>query len=201
MSTSSGSVSPVREEQSQIVKELIPLFVQLKPRLLRMVQSRISSRLRSRIDAEDVIQDALRRLVENLGDKQPGSVEQLRAWLYKKVWSQLQDELRKWNRSQRDMDRVVPLPDESVTDLVHRIGLSTHMGLKDVVELVRQVLSPIEFEIIWLRIVDELSYGEIAEVFDLTEDAVRKRHVRALLKIREAVSDPFSSSAGSDELG
>jgi RNA polymerase sigma-70 factor (ECF subfamily) len=196
-SMSSSSIPPLRGEGGQIMKELIFLYEQLRPRLLRMVQGRIGPRLRGRIDAEDVLQDALRRLVENLDEKRPASEEQLRAWLFKKVWSQLQDELRRWNTSQRDVDRVGPLPDESIADLIHRIGLSTRLGLEDVVELIRRALKPTEFEIIWLRIVDELSYGEIAEIFDLAEDTVRKRHVRALLKVRKSFSDPFASSGGS----
>jgi DNA-directed RNA polymerase specialized sigma24 family protein len=86
------------------------------------------------------------------------------------------------------------LPEESVADLVGRIGVSTSVGLKDVIALIRQALDPVEFEIIRLKILDELSYGDIAGLFGTTPEAVRKRYVRSLLKVRKTIADPFASS-------
>ena len=74
------------------------------------------------------------------------------------------------------------------------MGVSTNLGFKDVIELIRQSLCPIEFEVIRLKILDELPYADIAELFGTTPEAVRKRHVRALLKVRKSVADPFASS-------
>jgi RNA polymerase sigma factor (sigma-70 family) len=180
-----SNASPENEQLKQIHEKLVALHEALRPKLLRMVRARISPRLQRRIDAEGVLQSALLRLIKCMNSKMPLSDLQLRSWLYKKVWSQLQDEIRKYSTLGRDVERELGLPDESIADLACRLGVSTHLGLKDAVELIRQALTPTDFEIVCLNIQDELSYGEIAEIFDTTAEAVRKRCVRALLKIRE----------------
>ncbi len=193
--STSCSGTPLGDEQlKRIFEKLTTLYEELKPRLLRFVQARISSRLQGRIDVEDVLHSALLRLMKCLRSKTPASDDQLRSWLYKKVWSELQDEIRKCSTEGRNVEREFPLPEESVADMVKRLGLSTNLGLKDVIELIRQALKPIEFEILRLRFQDELSYEDIATIFDTTAEAVRKRCVRTLLKVRETIPDPFASS-------
>ena len=78
--------------------------------------------------------------------------------------------------------------------LVGGIGVATNFGLKETVERIREALKPIDFQIVELRIVDELPYEELATFLNFTPEAVRKRFTRALLKIRQVVSSPFSSS-------
>ncbi len=194
-SSTSRSELPLENEQfKRILEELVALCERLKPKLLRLIRARISPRLQGRIDVEGVLQSALLRLITCLRSNRPVSDDQLRSWLYKKVWSELQDEIRKHSTEGRDVARELPLPEESVADLVQRLGVSTQLGLKDAVELIRQAVSPTEFEIVRLKILDELSYGDIAELFDTTPEAVRKRCVRALLKIRKTIPNPFASS-------
>jgi len=195
ISTSHGPETlPEGEQLVQLLERLTTISQELRPRLVRLVQVRISSRLQGRIDPEEVVQGALLRLVKSLRSSRPESEDQLRFWIYKKVWSQLQDEIRQQRTEGRDVDREGPLPQESVADLVGRMGVSTNLGLKDVIATIRQALDPDDFEIVCLRILDELSYGDIAELFETTADAVRKRYVRTLLKVRKTISDPFSST-------
>jgi DNA-directed RNA polymerase specialized sigma24 family protein len=199
----SGAVAETERLKDLLVKAAT-LYKTLEPRLARMVQGRIPPRLQGRIDVEDVLQSGFRRLLKNLTSGgavldrlvcQGEDVDKvLQAWIFKKVWSQWQDERRKFETSARDLNREVGLPEGSVLALVTRIGLSTHLGLKETLDLIRGKLTPEDFDIVWWRIVDELSYPEIALILDKTPDAVRKRYTRLLLKIREVVDSPFSSA-------
>lgn len=48
-------------------------------------------------------------------------------------------------------------------------------------------LSPIDCLVVWLRYIEELSYGDIATVTDLTEVAIRQRTSRAMKTMRERI--------------
>ena len=174
---------------------VLAVFQELKPTLLRMIEKRIALRLKGRIDVEGVLQNALTELLRSVETKRPESDAECRAWIFKRTWSRWQDELRKWNTGARDAVRQEALPSGSDVALVGGIGVATDFGLKETVDKIREALKPIDFRIVELRIVDELSYEDLAEFLNLTPEAVRKRFTRALLKIRDVVSSPFSSSS------
>ena len=98
------------EELDQVFEKLTILYERLRPKLLRLVETRISPRLRGRIDAEGVLHNALLRLMKCLRFQRPASDDQLRVWIFKKVWSQLQDEIRTHKTDGRDVDKECPLP-------------------------------------------------------------------------------------------
>ncbi len=170
-------------------------FQELEPRLRAMIDKRISTRLKGRVDVDDILQNAFRSLMKSLETRRPKSDGELTAWIFKKTWSRWQDELRTWSTDARNVCHEDPLPSGSDVALVGGIGVATHFGLKETVDRIREALHPIDFQIVELRIVDEFSYKEIAELLNLTPESVRKRFTRALLKIKHAISSPFSSSS------
>jgi len=194
MLKSSGQ-EPGYDEVNRLRERAMIGFRELEPRLREMMEKRISPRLKGRVDVDVVLQNALSGLLKSLESKLPESDAELRSWIFKKTWSRWQDELRRWSTDARNIDCEEPFPSGSDVALVGGIGVSTHFGLKETVERIRGALKPVDFQIIELRIVDELSYEELAEFLDLTVESVRKRFVRALLKIRHVVSSPFSSSS------
>jgi RNA polymerase sigma factor (sigma-70 family) len=185
---------PGDDELERLRERTLVVFQELKPRLRGMIEKRISPRLKGRVDVEGVFQNALSGLLKSLESKQPKSDAELCAWIFKRTWSRWQDELRRWSRRARDIVREEPLPSGSDVALVGGIGVATNFGLKETVERIREALKPIDFQIVELRIVDELPYEELATFLNFTPEAVRKRFTRALLKIRQVVSSPFSSS-------
>ncbi len=187
--------NPGDDELERLRERTLVVFQELKPRLRGMIEKRISPRLKGRVDVEGVFQNALSGLLKSLESKHPKSDAELRAWIFKRTWSRWVDELRRWSRHARDVVREEPLPSGSDVALVGGIGVATNFGLKETVERIREALKPIDFQIVELRIVDELPYEELAEFLNLTPEAVRKRFTRALLKIRQVVSSPFSSSS------
>jgi len=185
----------VDEELDQLRAKAADLYEELKPRLRRMVEGRIPSRLHGRIDVDGVLQDGWVRLRASLGNKRPASDTELRAWIFKKVWSQWLDEQRKHTDKGRNAFIEQPIPDGSVEALLEGIGIATNLVLKETVERIREVVKPLDFEIVWMHIVDEFSFVGIAEMAGMTQDAVRKRYIRALEKIQAAVGSPFNSSS------
>ena len=186
---------PGDDELERLRKKALVVFQELEPRLRGMIEKRISPRLKGRVDVEVVFQNALKGLLKSLESKRPKSDAELRSWIFKRTWSRWQDELRKWSTGARDVIREEPIPSGSDMALVGGIGVATNFGLKETVERIQEALKPIDFQIVELRIVDELSYQELAEFLNLTPESVRKRFIRALLKIKEVVSSPFSSSS------
>ena len=198
MSRAAMMASPERtshdDELERLHERALVVFHELEPKLRGMIEKRISPRLKGRVDVEGIFQIALCEILKSLESKQPKSDAELRAWIFKRTWSRWQDDLRRWRVRDRRGAREEPLPSGSDVALVGGIGVATNCGLRETVERIRDALKPVDFQIVELRIVDELSYDELAEFLNLTPEAVRKRFTRALLKIRHVVSSPFSSS-------
>lgn len=190
----------IRQKEKASLEEFAKCFEEHKPCLLRMVRARLSARLLSRDGEEGVLQNMYVRSQRAWLKQQPDAAS-VYVWLYGKTWSEVIDQLRRGRADMRNEEREVDWPDGSVAVLSQCLGLSTDLGLKDAVALIRQVLKPIEFEIVWMHIVDKLTFPDIAAI--LTEqtgkitqgDAVRKRYVRAVEKARTRTPDPFAPSS------
>jgi RNA polymerase sigma factor (sigma-70 family) len=169
-------------------------FGRLKPRLRSMIEKRIAPRLRGRMDVDLILEKALSGLLKSIESKAPSSNHELHSWIFKKVWSRWQDELRRWKATRRDANREEDLPSGSDVAFVRGIGIATDLCVKEVVDRIRGLLGPLDFVIVELRIVDEMPFAELAELVGLKVDTVSKRFSRALLKIRNVIPSPFSSS-------
>lgn len=167
----------------------------LRPKLRRMIERRIPPELKCRIAVEDVLQVAFLRLNESLASREPASDEMLSAWIFRSVLNEWHNQRRRHTASRRSVSREQPLPDGSVVMLLARMGVSTSCGLKETIERIHDVVKPEVFEIIWLRAVDELTYEEIGVIAGKPADTINKCYIRALEKIKKAISSPFTSSS------
>jgi DNA-directed RNA polymerase specialized sigma24 family protein len=190
-----------QQKRARSLEELARLFEEHKPRLLRMVRARLSPQLRARDGEEGVLHNVYVR-AQRAWLKQRPDPSCVFVWLYGKTWSEVIDQIRHGRAGKCDAERESPWPDESVAEVGQRLGLSTHLDLKDAVEVIRQVLKPIEFEIVWMHSVDDLTFPDIASVLTaregkpVTDEAVRKRYLRAVEKAQAKTDDPFVFSSG-----
>ena len=168
---------------------------ELEPKLRRMIERRIPPGLKSRIEVGDVLSGAFLRLSQSLVSREPASDEMLRRWIFRSVLNEWHDQRRKHTAAQCATGREQPLPDGSVVMLLAGMGVSTSCGLRETIERIREAVKPEVFEIIWLRAVDGLTYKEIGDIAGKPEDTIGKCYVRALEKIKKAVSSPFTSSS------
>jgi RNA polymerase sigma factor (sigma-70 family) len=150
----------------------------------------LGGRLAARIDAEGVLHDAFLR-ARDRWHVQPPSAAHRTCWLFGQVRDQVIEQIRKELGPTRDLNKELPLPEDSVAELVlglarSQTGPATAASRKERSDLLHQALSRLkfrDFEVINLRIFAELAFGQIAEVLREPEDTVARRYRRALLKL------------------
>lgn len=174
------------------------LFARHRERLRRMVLLRLDLRLQGRIDASDVLQEALleatRQVQEYLRDpKYP-----LFLWLRLLVGERLTKLHRQHLGAQmRDAGLEVSLyrgalPAASSAALAaHLLGRATPPAEAAIraervlrVQEALNALEPLDREILALRHFEQLTRAEAARVLDIEEAAAAKRYVRALKRLK-----------------
>jgi RNA polymerase sigma-70 factor (ECF subfamily) len=184
-------------------RALNEIFTRHRDCLLRMVELRLDARLRGRLDASDVIQDAYLEVVTRLGEYLRQPRLPLFLWLRLVVGERLTRLHRHHLGTHlRDAAREVsldrgPVPMASSAALAARL-LGRHTSPSDAAaraERARRLqqaldaLDPIDREVLALRHFEELDRAEIAQVLAISEAAVAKRCVRALKRLRELLAD------------
>lgn len=183
------------------------LLEHYRHRLRRMIALRLDKRVAARVDASDIVQDALNkarvRLPRYLENPRMG----LYPWLRRIAWDRLlkvhRDHIDVAKRSvEREHAWRPKLNDESVADLAHRLVTSTIGPSRRVVQAEMQArvkdalleLKPHDREILVLRYLEQLGVEEIADVLAISQTAVTSRQLRALQRLRRLLGDEFGAS-------
>jgi RNA polymerase sigma-70 factor (ECF subfamily) len=182
---------------------LTELFSRHRDRLRRMVEMRLDWRLRARVDASDVIQDAYLEVAQRLDEylRQPALPFFL--WLRLVVGDRLTDLHRHHlGARMRDAGREVSLYREampaasSAALAAQLLGKQTSptqaaMRAERLLRLQQAVnlLSPMDREVLSLRHFEQLTRAETARVLGIEESAAAKRYVRALKRLKDTLAD------------
>jgi RNA polymerase sigma-70 factor (ECF subfamily) len=171
--------------------------------LHRMIQCRLNRGMARRVDASDVVQDALltasRRLAEYL---QKPSLP-FHAWLRHLARDRLADEYRRQLADKRDVAReqsaganqrsslnpVAQVPDPDLTPAAMLLK-------KEIAERFHQAVAQLEDdakEIILMRHAEQLTNSQAAELLGLTEAAAGMRYLRALRQLRPLLCESPSA--------
>jgi RNA polymerase sigma-70 factor (ECF subfamily) len=166
-------------------------------RLERMVSLRMDRRLAARLDAADVVQDALGEAVAKLPDYLRERPMPFYPWLRQLAWDRLAELHRRHvNTHKRSVTREerwqADLPEESALALAERlVGRTTSPSARAVreenCERVRVALKRLagpDRELLVLRHLEQLTVAEIAAVLGVTEGTAGRRHLRALERLR-----------------
>ena len=157
------------------------------------------SYLKNQEDAEDALQDSLLKIYRGLSRFQETS--RFSTWVYRVVVNTCLDHIKK-NKRQKDrilsfsgedreenpFDAVSMLRDESAEP-------ERHMLQKEKTQIILACLeriAPSLREVVLLRDVQGFSYGEIAQILDISEGTVKSRLSRA----RQAVKEMFFQIMG-----
>jgi RNA polymerase sigma-70 factor, ECF subfamily len=192
-------VERARSGDSQALQEI---FTRHRERLRRMVETRLDGRLRSRVDASDVIQDAYLKIAGRLEEYLANPTLPLFLWMRLVVGEQLINLHRHHlGARMRDAGREVSLcrpalPAASSAALAAQL-LGQHTSPTEAAvraeRLLRlqeaiNALDPTDREVLALRHFEQLSRGETARVLGIQEDAAAKRYVRALKRLKDALA-------------
>jgi len=164
--------------------------------LRRMVEARLDRRISMRVDASDVVQDALidawRRLDGYLRDRPLPFL----AWLRQIVGERIVDTHRRHISAQcrgiQREERLLEISNESAVVLARRLftndpSPSKLLVRKEFQERLKQALVSLpskDREILVMRHIEQLGTVQIASALGITEGAVKARLLRALQRLR-----------------
>jgi RNA polymerase sigma-70 factor (ECF subfamily) len=175
------------------------LLIRHQDRLTRMVAVRLDRRLASRTDPADIVQEALLDAAQNLDNYLKTKPVPYYAWLRQFAWQRLSKLHRHHLGAQRrDAGREqaweAALPDHSAALLARRILASNGTSpsrqaqrseLRDRIQGALAKLGDRDREVLVLRHLEMMTTAEIGATLAISEAAVKKRHVRALERLRE----------------
>jgi RNA polymerase sigma-70 factor (ECF subfamily) len=178
------------------------LLLRHQPRLRQMIAVRMDRRLATRLDPSDVVQevfvDALGKMTAYLRERPLPFYP----WLRQLAWERLAKLYERHVRAQkratgREVHWDGALPDESALALADRLlapasSPSKHMLRQERRQRVQAALAQLEprdREVLVMRYLEQLGIREIAAVLQVSQTAVKSRHLRALQRLRSLLSD------------
>ena len=180
---------------------LAELFSLYRERLKRMVEFRMDRRLRGRLDASDVLQDAYIDALQRVRHYVDKPEMSFFVWLRQVTMQRLIDVYRfHLEAKTRDakQEAVIRHGDlsavTSASMAAQLVGSLTSPSQRVMrAELIGQVekaldgMDAIDREVLALRHFEELTNNEIAEVLGITKAAASNRYVRALSRLRSVL--------------
>lgn len=142
--------------------------------------------------AADIVQHAFLSALKDPEALKWEGLKAFESWVRTVVNNHFASWCRYVNRQKRRFDRLVPnaLDDSNAhpadSDTPPRRAIRAHRD-QMLLRVMKAVLSPEQFRMVWLRYVEHVSVNDTAAVLDCTPAAVKMRCQRALARIREAL--------------
>lgn len=173
-----------------------------RERLRRMVASRMDRRLRSRVDASDIVQDATMEAADRLPDYLADPKMDFYVWLRWITRDRLIDIHREHlgtlkRHAGRDASLDAPCGDQStgaladalLADLTSPSNVAEREQNREIVRQAITELDETDREILLLRHFEHLTTNQAAAVLGLSRSGASKRHVLALRQLRTMLKD------------
>ena len=208
MSRTERTVNPMTEESDDFQKlmgavlkgdgeALASLFSLYRDRLRRMVELRLDTRLRGRVSASDILQEAYIGALQRLPHYQASTDIPLFVWLRSVTMQRLIDAHRRHLGGQvRDASREIRLGRVDVLEagsgqIAELFADTTSPSLAarrgEILAIVRaalEQLDPIDREVLVLRHFEQMSNHEAAAALAIKTAAASKRYVRAVERLK-----------------
>ena len=177
------------------------LLMHHRDRLKKMVRCRMDARLATRVSPSDVVQDTMLTAAKDLANFAKNRPMPFYPWLRRLAWNRLMDlQRRHLYRQKRAVGReepVAPMTDQSLYELAKRlvaIGPSPSRAAqtKETRERLREALEalePTQREVLLLKYVEDMTLAEAAAVLEISVDAAKMRHLRAVQRLRTLLVD------------
>jgi RNA polymerase sigma-70 factor (ECF subfamily) len=182
---------------------LAAAFAEHRQRLLRTIGFRLDPRLRSRLDAEDILQEAYLNAAQRCVHLEGESATALFIWLRLIVLQTIADVARRHLAAQRrDAGREidlhaatgaattsVSLAERLAASLTSPSGALRRAEAAEHLQAALALMDEIDREVLCLRHFEELSNREVAAVLGIQQKAASIRYVRALRRLRELLME------------
>jgi RNA polymerase sigma-70 factor, ECF subfamily len=180
------------------------LFMLHRERLWRMLHVRLDRRMASRVTPDDVLQESFMDVARRIGEYLADPAVPFYVWLRFLTLQRMQMAHRAHlGTRQRAVSQEVPLQTgEGATVSAESMAgqLVSHMTSPSQAAIRRELqerlraaldeMEPLDREVLALRHFEELGNNEVADILGISKDAASKRHVRALLRLREILGGP-----------
>jgi RNA polymerase sigma factor (sigma-70 family) len=178
------SLELVRRAQRGDYAALELLLGRYLPRMRRWARGRLPVWARLNVDTDDMVQDALIRTCERLGEFEPRGDGALQAYLRQALRNRITDEVRKSRHRPVEGEVLEARPDDAPSPLEEAIGAEA----VEAYERALASLTDAEREGIIARVEMGMSYAEIAAALGKPSvDAARMAVGRALLRLAEGM--------------
>jgi RNA polymerase sigma-70 factor (ECF subfamily) len=178
-----------------------------RARLLRMVDFRMDARLRGRLDASDVVQEACAEAVERLPEWIAAEQMPLHLWL-RLLTDQKLRQLHRFHvdAKRRDAGRDVSLEDdatgaksERLADAIVESGVLSPSGVAVRAETRARLRAALDSmkaedrEVLALRHFEQIDNADVARLLGITDSGASRRYLRAARRLREILRDVSGS--------
>ena len=177
------------------------LLVRHRERLKKMVSCRMDQRLAARVSPSDVVQETMLTAARDLENFARSRPMPFYPWLRRLAWNRLMDlQRRHLYRKKRAVgreERSAAVTDKSLYELARRLvaaGPSPSRAAQNVETRERlraalDELEPTQREVLLLKYVEDMTLAEAAAVLEISVDAAKMRHLRAVQRLRTVLSD------------
>ena len=201
----------VKAGDQQALAELFSLH---RDRLWQVINFRLDSRLRGRVDADDILQEAYLDAAQRIKHYLDNSTHTFFVWLRLIANQTLIDVHRRHLGAQmRDASRDMSIHAHYAnatsmsiaSQLLGNFASPSQAAMRDEISVqldqAIESMEPIDREVLALRHFEELTNSEVAEVLNIQQKAASIRYRRALKRLKEILAKlpGFDSDTDSDE--
>ena len=148
-----------------------------------MLYNKIRSRIDSRLDAEDLVQDIMASMPEILNTNKEINGKNIIFYLI----SITNKEIYRYNRKLKNNNTII----EVEYDEDYEYRFMPREMIFDIEELVK-VLNKLEYNVLTMKYVDKLNYQEITESLDgCSERTIRRIMKRSLAKVKKYINKKY----------
>ena len=179
-----------------------------RPRLERMLHLRLDPRLRARVDSADVLQETFAEVLGRIDEYRKKRPMPFFLWVRFLAGQKLLDfHRRHLNAAQRDARVELPIPafppasSASMAQALFDLGTPPERAAAREESLLRlqqalESMDEVDREVLVLRYFEQLSNEETALALTLSVSGAKKRHVRALARLRKTLAELGHDSSG-----
>jgi RNA polymerase sigma-70 factor (ECF subfamily) len=203
MSTAERTAALLDRLRGRDDEALGELFELHRERLWRMLYVRLDSRLSSRVSPDDVLQEAFLDVARRIGEYLANPAVPFYVWLRFLVVQRMQMIQRLHLGAQmRDVSQELSLPagpasqvssesmaGQLVSHMTSPSQAAIRRELQERLRAALEAMDPLDREVLALRHFEEMGNNEVAEVLGISKDAASKRHIRALVRLRDILTE------------